>query len=66
LKRRASECEHIRGCSEENRDEAKVGYVMVGYDFDTAAHDVHTLMTELDLRDVALVGHAMGTGEVTR
>ena len=34
-----------------------------GYDFNTLSHDLHTLMTQLDLRDVALVGHCMGTGE---
>ncbi len=37
-----------------------------GYDYDTFAADLNTIMTELDLRDVALVGHSMGTGEVTR
>lgn len=38
----------------------------VGYDFDTLAQDLHKLVTELDLRDATLVGHSMGTGEVTR
>jgi len=37
-----------------------------GYDYDTFAADLGKIMTELDLRDVALVGHSMGTGEVTR
>ncbi|SCL27057.1 non-heme chloroperoxidase [Micromonospora nigra] len=37
-----------------------------GYDYDTFAADLDVLMTELDLRDVILVGHSMGTGEVTR
>ena len=37
-----------------------------GYDYDTFAADLHTLMETLDLRDVTLVGHSMGTGEVTR
>ena len=37
-----------------------------GYDFDTFASDLRTLMETLDLRDVTLVGHSMGTGEVTR
>ena len=37
-----------------------------GYDYDTFAGDLHTLLETLDLRDVALVGHSMGTGEVTR
>jgi non-heme chloroperoxidase len=38
----------------------------VGYDYDTFASDLHVLMESLDLRDVVLVGHSMGTGEVTR
>lgn len=35
-----------------------------GYDYDTFANDLNTLMTQLDLRDATLVGHSMGTGEV--
>lgn len=37
-----------------------------GYDYDTFTADLDVLMTELNLRDVLLVGHSMGTGEVTR
>ncbi|BAY99842.1 alpha/beta hydrolase fold protein [Tolypothrix tenuis PCC 7101] len=37
-----------------------------GYDYDTFAADLNTLMTKLDLRDAVLVGFSMGTGEVTR
>ncbi|MEV2236955.1 alpha/beta hydrolase [Micromonospora sp. NPDC049891] len=37
-----------------------------GYDYDTFAADLDVLMTELDLRNTILVGHSMGTGEVTR
>jgi pimeloyl-ACP methyl ester carboxylesterase len=37
-----------------------------GYDYDTFTSDLRTLMETLDLRDVTLVGHSMGTGEVTR
>ena len=37
-----------------------------GYQYDTFAEDLHKLMTELDLRDVALVGFSMGGGEVAR
>jgi pimeloyl-ACP methyl ester carboxylesterase len=37
-----------------------------GYDYDTFAADLHGLLETLDLRDVTLVGHSMGTGEVTR
>jgi len=37
-----------------------------GYDYDTFASDLNALMEALDLRDTTLVGHSMGTGEVTR
>ena len=37
-----------------------------GYDYDTFAADLHTLVTTLALRDVALVGFSMGGGEVAR
>jgi non-heme chloroperoxidase len=37
-----------------------------GYDYDTFATDLQTLMDELDLRNATLVGHSMGTGEVSR
>jgi non-heme chloroperoxidase len=37
-----------------------------GYDVDTFAADLHVAMEKLDLRDTALVGFAMGTGEVIR
>jgi non-heme chloroperoxidase len=37
-----------------------------GYDYDTFAADLSALLEHLDLRDAVLVGHSMGTGEVTR
>jgi pimeloyl-ACP methyl ester carboxylesterase len=37
-----------------------------GYDFDTLAADLDTVLTTLDLRDVTLVGFSLGTGELTR
>ena len=37
-----------------------------GYDYDTFAEDLHTVMTKLDLRDATLVGFSMGGGEVAR
>jgi pimeloyl-ACP methyl ester carboxylesterase len=39
---------------------------MSGYDYDTFAADLKALMDGLDLQDATLVGHSMGTGEVTR
>src|SRR3984893_6966943 len=37
-----------------------------GYHYDTFAEDLHKLVTELELRDFALVGFSMGGGEVAR
>ncbi|MFC9292405.1 alpha/beta fold hydrolase, partial [Streptomyces sp. NPDC057052] len=37
-----------------------------GYDYDTFAADLHTLLETLDLHDAVLVGFSMGTGEVGR
>jgi non-heme chloroperoxidase len=37
-----------------------------GYDYDTFTADLAVLLEHLDLREVVLVGHSMGTGEVTR
>jgi len=38
----------------------------VGYNYDTFASDLNTLLTTLNLTGVSLVGFSMGTGEVTR
>ena len=37
-----------------------------GYNYDTFAEDLHKLVTQLGLRDFALVGFSMGGGEVAR
>ncbi|MEU5217375.1 alpha/beta hydrolase [Streptomyces sp. NPDC020807] len=37
-----------------------------GYDYDTFADDLNTVMETLDLRNAVLVGFSMGTGEVAR
>src|SRR6267142_6873592 len=37
-----------------------------GYNYDTLAEDLHKIVTQLDLRDFALVGFSMGGGEVAR
>ena len=37
-----------------------------GYDYDTFAADLNTLLEHLDLRNAVLAGHSMGTGEITR
>src|SRR5258706_3051299 len=38
----------------------------VGYNYDTFAADLNALLRALDLTGVSLVGHSMGTGEITR
>ncbi|ALV45930.1 bromoperoxidase [Arthrobacter alpinus] len=42
---------------------SKVG---TGYDYDTFAADLNTILETLDLSDVILVGFSMGTGELAR
>ena len=37
-----------------------------GYNYDTFAADLDVLLNTLDLTNVSLVGHSMGTGEITR
>jgi non-heme chloroperoxidase len=38
----------------------------VGYNYDAFAADLNALLSALDLTGVSLVGHSMGTGEITR
>ncbi len=38
----------------------------IGYNYDTFAADLDTVLTKLDLKDVSLVGFSMGSGEVAR
>ena len=37
-----------------------------GYDYDTLADDLATLLDHLDLRDLTLVSHSAGSGEIVR
>jgi non-heme chloroperoxidase len=37
-----------------------------GYDFDTLASDLNTILSTLDLHQTVLIGHDMGTGEIVR
>ncbi|MBB1244478.1 alpha/beta hydrolase [Streptomyces durbertensis] len=48
-----------RGCGRSDRP-------WDGYDFDTLADDLAAVLDALDLRDVTLVGYAMGGGEAVR
>ncbi|MET0170855.1 MAG: alpha/beta hydrolase [Agrobacterium vaccinii] len=42
------------------------GHPAEGYNYDTFADDLASVIEELDLRDVALVGFSMGGGEIAR
>lgn len=50
----------------DRRGFGKSSHPATGYDYDTFAADLNTLLETLDLRDVTLVGFSMGTGEVAR
>jgi pimeloyl-ACP methyl ester carboxylesterase len=50
----------------DRRGFGKSSQPVTGYHYDTFAADLNALMEHLDLRDAFLVGHSMGTGEVTR
>ncbi|WP_091556531.1 alpha/beta fold hydrolase [Micromonospora pattaloongensis] len=56
----------FRTITYDRRGFGKSSQPATGYDYDTFAADLNTIMTELDLRDVVLVGHSMGTGEIAR
>lgn len=55
-----------RGIAHDRRGHGRSTPVYDGYDFDTFADDLHDLITALDLRDVTLVAHSMGGGELAR
>ncbi|RKN12037.1 alpha/beta fold hydrolase [Streptomyces radicis] len=50
----------------DRRGFGKSSKVNSGYDYDTFAADLNTVLETLDLRDVVLVGFSMGTGEIAR
>ena len=56
--------EGIRCVAVDRRGHGRSGQPDRGYDFDTLADDLAAVMEQLDLRDVTLVGHSLGTGEV--
>ncbi len=61
-----SRAAHGGAITYDRRGFGKSSQPAIGYDYDTFAADLNTLMTQLNLRDAVLVGHSMGTGEVTR
>jgi non-heme chloroperoxidase len=50
----------------DRRGFGKSSQPVIGYDYDTFAADLKTLIDTLDLREIVLTGFSMGTGEVTR
>lgn len=60
-------CEHgLRCIAFDRRGHGRSGQPDGGYTYDTLADDLAALLETLDLRDVTLVGHSMGAGEVIR
>lgn len=56
----------FRAVAHDRRGGGRSGQPWVGNDLDTYADDLASLIEALDLRDVILVGHSTGGGEVTR
>jgi non-heme chloroperoxidase len=50
----------------DRRGFGRSGQPTVGYDYDTFAADLNTLLEHLNLTNIVLGGFSMGTGEVTR
>lgn len=50
----------------DRRGFGRSGQPFAGYDYDTMADDLDTVMRELDLKDAAIIGFSMGGGEVAR
>lgn len=56
----------MRAIAHDRRGHGRSGQPWAGNDLDTYADDLAELIKVLDLRDVVLVGHSTGGGEVTR
>src|SRR6266699_2759095 len=52
--------------TDDRRGFGKSSQPTVGYDYDTFAADLNTVLEHLDLNDLVLIGFSMGTGEVAR
>lgn len=55
-----------RVVAHDRRGFGRSGKPAAGFDFDTFADDLATVIRELKLRDAALIGYSMGGGEVVR
>ncbi len=56
----------IRCITYDRRGFGRSGRPLDGYDYNTLADDLKTVLDQLDLQDVTLVGFSMGGGEVAR
>ncbi|EXU69752.1 arylesterase [Streptomyces sp. PRh5] len=56
----------LRCVAFDKRGHGRSDWVGHGYDYDTLADDLAALLDHLDLREVTLVAHSMGGGEVLR
>jgi non-heme chloroperoxidase len=56
----------FRGIAHDRRGHGRSSQPWDGYDFDTFADDLNDLIETLDLRDISLVAHSMGGGELAR
>ncbi|MFG2131620.1 alpha/beta fold hydrolase [Streptomyces sp. NPDC048751] len=56
----------LRCVAFDKRGHGRSDWVGHGYDYDTLADDLAALLDHLDLREVTLVAHSMGGGEVIR
>lgn len=56
----------LRCIAMDRRGHGRSDWVGHGYDYDTLADDLAALLDRLDLREVTLVAHSMGGGEVIR
>lgn len=56
----------LRAIAYDRRGHGRSSKPASGYDYETLTADLATVLDRLDLRDVVLVGHSMGAGEVVR
>src|SRR6185312_4959653 len=56
----------VRCVAYDRRGHGRSDWPWNGYDYDTLADDLAAVLDHLDLREVTLVGHSAGCGEVVR
>jgi len=56
----------LRAIAYDRRGHGQSAKPETGYDYETLSGDLATVLEQLDLKEVTLVGHSMGSGEVVR